>query len=82
MEEFLDILTNYGVTFAPVAPPILLQLVKTDFDNLDCSKFRLNSVLTAADPLGIELQKAFETIFPGVEVHQVKIVDHKNRSVL
>ncbi|XP_073391999.1 4-coumarate--CoA ligase-like 1 [Physcomitrium patens] len=70
LEEFLDILTNYGVTFAPVAPPILLQLVKTDFDNLDCSKFRLNSVLTAADPLGIELQKAFETIFPGVEVHQ------------
>ncbi|KAG0592903.1 hypothetical protein KC19_1G289200 [Ceratodon purpureus] len=69
LQDFLAILLKHGVTFAPIVPPILLQLVKTDL-NFDPSKLKLKSVLTAAAPLGIELQRAFEAKFPGVEVHQ------------
>lgn len=70
LQDFLAILLKHGVTFAPIVPTILLQLVKTDL-NFDPSKLKLKSVLTAAAPLGIELQRAFEAKFPGVEVHQV-----------
>lgn len=70
LQDFLAIVLKHGVTFAPIVPPILLQLVKTDLD-FDRSKLKLKSVLTAAAPLGIELQRAFAAKFPGVEVHQV-----------
>lgn len=69
LQDFLAILLKHSVTFAPIVPPILLQLVKTDL-NFDPSNLKLKSVLTAAAPLGIELQRAFEAKFPGVEVHQ------------
>ncbi|KAG0557962.1 hypothetical protein KC19_11G169000 [Ceratodon purpureus] len=67
--NLLAILLKHGVTFAPIVPPILLQLVKTDL-NFDPNKLKLKSVLIAAAPLGIELQRAFEAKFPGLEVHQ------------
>lgn len=72
LEAFLEALLRFGITFAPVVPPIILQLVKSDLvDQLDLSKLKLKSVLTAAAPLGTDLQKAFEARFPGVEVQQV-----------
>lgn len=80
-QEFLDILLKYEITFAPIVPPILLQLVKKDLgENFDRSKLKLKSILTAAAPLGIELQRAFEAKFPGVEVQQVRL-NAKNHEI-
>jgi acyl-CoA synthetase (AMP-forming)/AMP-acid ligase II len=71
-DEFVDALLRYGVTHAPLVPPILLQLVKNNLgEHFDRTKLKLKTVLTAAAPLGTELQKAFESKFPGVEVQQV-----------
>ena len=71
-DEFLDALLRHGVTHAPLVPPILLQLVKNNLGaHFDRTKLKLKTVLTAAAPLGTELQKAFESKFPGVEVQQV-----------
>lgn len=71
-DEFVDTLLRYGVTHAPLVPPILLQLVKNNLgEHFDRTKLKLKTVLTAAAPLGTELQKAFESKFPGVEVQQV-----------
>lgn len=72
IRRFLEILIKYEVTFAPLVPPIILQLVKNSIvDEFDLGKLKLESIMCAAAPLSSELQKAFETKFPTVIILQV-----------
>jgi 4-coumarate--CoA ligase len=72
IRRFLDTLIKYQVTFAPLVPPIVLQLVKNPVaDEFDLSKLKLESIMCAAAPLSSELQKAFETKFPSIHILQV-----------
>lgn len=68
---FLSALLNYGVTFAPIVPPIILALVKSPVvDEFDLGKLKLQAVMTAAAPLAPDLQKAFEAKFRGVMIQE------------
>ncbi len=68
----MEVLLKYGITFAPIVPPIILQLVKSPVvDEFDLSRLRLMAVLSAAAPLSTDLQMAFEAKFPGVDVQRV-----------
>nr|QJX14325.1 (4-hydroxy)-benzoate coenzyme A ligase [Anthoceros agrestis] len=67
----LAALIKYEVTFTPLVPPIILQMVKSPIVNeFDLSKLKLEGVMTAAAPLPPDIQKAFEARFPGVELRQ------------
>ncbi|KAH9576945.1 hypothetical protein CY35_01G189200 [Sphagnum magellanicum] len=71
LREFMEVLLKYGITFAPIVPPIILQLVKNPVvDEFDLSRLRLMAVLSAAAPLSTDLQMAFEAKFPGVDVQR------------
>ncbi|CAM6093302.1 unnamed protein product [Calypogeia fissa] len=71
IRRFLEMLIKYEVTFAPLVPPIILQLVKSPIvDEFDLSKLKLQAIMCAAAPLSPELQKAFETKFPDVYILQ------------
>ena len=71
---FLNALIDYGVTFAPIVPPIILALVKNPLVNeFDLTKLKLLAVMTAAAPLAPDLQKSFEEKFPGVIIQEVCI---------
>lgn len=70
---FMDALISQEVTFAPIVPPIILQLVKNPtVDEFDLSKLKLKAVMTAAAPLAPDLLAAFEKKFPNVQVQEVK----------
>lgn len=70
---FLNALIAHEVSFAPIVPPIILNLVKNPIvDEFDLSKLKLRSVMTAAAPLAPELLTAFEAKFPEVQVQEVK----------
>lgn len=57
LEQFLEINQKYGVTFAPLAPPLVLALAKHPLvDKYDLSKLRL--IISGAAPLGPEVEKA------------------------
>lgn len=57
LEQFLQIMEKYGVTFAPVAPPIMVALAKHPLvDKYDLSKLRL--LISGAAPLSAELEAA------------------------
>nr|QBY26088.1 4CL3 [Fagopyrum tataricum] len=71
LRTFMNALITHEVTFAPVVPPILLQLVKSPVvDEFDLTRLKLQAVMTAAAPLAPELLNAFETKFPGVQVQE------------
>ncbi|XP_010430369.1 PREDICTED: 4-coumarate--CoA ligase-like 1 [Camelina sativa] len=68
---FLNALIAHQVSFAPIVPPIILNLVKNPIvDEFDLSKLKLQSVMTAAAPLAPELLTAFEAKFPNVQVQE------------
>ncbi len=57
LEQFLEINQKYGVTFAPLAPPLVLALAKHPLvDKYDLSKLRL--IISGAAPLGAEVEEA------------------------
>ena len=57
LEQFLQTLQKYGVTFANVVPPIVLALAKNPaVDNYDVSRLRI--VFSGAAPLGANVAKA------------------------
>ncbi|CAN6855969.1 unnamed protein product [Brassica oleracea] len=67
---FLNALITHEVLFAPIVPPIILNLVKNPIvDEFDLSKLKLRSVMTAAAPLAPELLTAFEAKFPNVQAY-------------
>ncbi|VVA93671.1 unnamed protein product [Arabis nemorensis] len=68
---FLNAMIAHEVSFAPIVPPIILNLVKNPIvDEFDLSKLKLRSVMTAAAPLAPELLTAFEAKFPNVQVQE------------
>ncbi|CAM8979369.1 unnamed protein product [Rhodiola kirilowii] len=68
---FMDALISQEVTFAPIVPPIILQLVKNPtVDEFDLSKLKLRAIMTAAAPLAPDLLAAFEKKFPNVQVQE------------
>ncbi|KAI4336573.1 hypothetical protein L6164_015085 [Bauhinia variegata] len=68
---FLNALITHEVTFAPIVPPIILNLVKNPIvDEFDLRKLKLQAIMTAAAPLAPELLTAFEKKFPGVVVEE------------
>lgn len=72
IRRLMQVLIDYGVTNAPLVPPIILSLVKSPaLDEFDLSALKLRLILCAAAPLSSELQQAFERKFPGVLMCQV-----------
>ena len=72
LRTFLRALISQEVTFAPVVPPIISDLVKKPIVNeFDLSKLKLQAIMSAAAPLAPELLRAFETKFPNVHVQEV-----------
>jgi acyl-CoA synthetase (AMP-forming)/AMP-acid ligase II len=60
LEQFLQTLEKYRVTFAPVVPPIVLALAKNPMvDNYDLSRLRI--VFSGAAPLGANVANAAST---------------------
>ncbi|MBE7471136.1 MAG: 4-coumarate--CoA ligase family protein [Anaerolineae bacterium] len=60
LEQFLQTMQNYGVTWAYLAPPIVLALAKHPLvDKYDLSK--LKSILSGAAPLGKDVTQACAT---------------------
>ncbi|KAH7515480.1 hypothetical protein FEM48_Zijuj10G0030900 [Ziziphus jujuba var. spinosa] len=71
LRTFLDALITEEVTFAPIVPPIISDLVKKPVvDEFDLSRLKLQAVMSAAAPLAPELLNAFQTKFPGVLVEE------------
>jgi acyl-CoA synthetase (AMP-forming)/AMP-acid ligase II len=57
LEPFLRIMQDYGITLAPLAPPLVLLLAKSPLvDKFDLS--RLRQIFSAAAPLGQEVEQA------------------------
>ncbi len=57
LEEVLQIMQDYGVTFAHLVPPVVLALAKSPvIDKYDLSK--LKTIFTGAAPLGKEVTRA------------------------
>lgn len=57
LEQFLSFCQQYGVTFAPVAPPIVLAMAKHPLvDKYDLSKLRV--IVSGAAPLGADVEQA------------------------
>lgn len=73
LRTFLNALITQEVTFAPIVPPIILQLVKNPVvEEFDLTKLKLRAIMSAAAPLAPELLTAFENKFPGVQVQEVR----------
>ncbi|PSR84759.1 4-coumarate--CoA ligase-like [Actinidia chinensis var. chinensis] len=71
LETFLGALIAHEVTFAPIVPAILSDMVKNRVvDEFDLDKLKLKAVMTAAAPLAPEVLCSFEKKFPGVEVQE------------
>ncbi|KAF3431033.1 hypothetical protein FNV43_RR25763 [Rhamnella rubrinervis] len=71
LRTFLNALITEEVTFAPIVPPIISDLVKKPMvQEFDLSRLKLQAVMSAAAPLAPELLNAFETKFPGVLVEE------------
>ncbi|KAK4777818.1 hypothetical protein SAY87_018005 [Trapa incisa] len=71
LRTFISALITHEVTFAPIVPPIILNLVKNPIvEEFDLSKLKLAAVMTAAAPLAPEILSAFEAKFPGVLVQE------------
>ncbi|MGL4647899.1 MAG: AMP-binding protein, partial [Caldilineaceae bacterium] len=57
LEQFLQIMDKYGVTFAPLAPPIMVALAKHPLvEKYNLSKLRL--IISGAAPLSADLEAA------------------------
>ncbi|GLU06216.1 hypothetical protein SLE2022_232650 [Rubroshorea leprosula] len=71
LRTFMNALISQEVTFAPLVPPIILQLVNNPIvEEFDLTKLKLRAIMTAAAPLAPELLKAFQNKFPGVQVQE------------
>ncbi|KAI3867119.1 hypothetical protein MKX03_026934 [Papaver bracteatum] len=68
---FLNALITHEITFAPIVPPIILELVKNPVvKEFDLTKLKLRAVMTATAPLAPELLSAFEAKFLDVQVQE------------
>ncbi|KAL2652732.1 hypothetical protein R1flu_020860 [Riccia fluitans] len=71
IRRLLQVLIDYGVTHAPLVPPIILSLVKNPIvDEFDLKALKLTSIMCASAPLGFGLQQAFQKKFPDIEITQ------------
>ncbi|KAG2706596.1 hypothetical protein I3760_05G110500 [Carya illinoinensis] len=71
LRTFMNALITEEVTFAPIVPPIILQLVKNPIvEEFDLNMLKLQAIMSAAAPLAPELLNAFENKFPGVHVQE------------
>jgi acyl-CoA synthetase (AMP-forming)/AMP-acid ligase II len=60
IEQFLQTVESYGVTFAPLAPPTMVTLAKHPaVDNFDLS--RLQVIVSGGAPLGVDVTNACRT---------------------
>ncbi|XP_073015310.1 4-coumarate--CoA ligase-like 9 [Primulina eburnea] len=74
MEKFdflkmLEAVERYRVTYIPVAPPLVVAMVKSDL----VAKYDLSSLQTVGSggaPLGKEVSEKFKAKFPHVEIYQ------------
>ena len=74
VRAFMTALTDHAVTFAPVVPPIISDMVnKPVVAEFDLSRLKLQAIMSAAAPLAPELLRAFEVKFPGVHVQEVLV---------
>ncbi|XP_073123065.1 4-coumarate--CoA ligase-like 9 [Henckelia pumila] len=67
--QMLEAVEKYRVTHIPVAPPLLVAMVKSDL----VEKYDLSSLMIlgcGGAPLGKEVSDEFKARFPHVEVHQ------------
>ncbi|KAH7833953.1 hypothetical protein Vadar_011347 [Vaccinium darrowii] len=71
IDTYLNALIDHEVTFAPIVPAIISDMVKNPaVDDFDLGKLKLYAVMTAAAPLAPEVLSAFERKFPGVGVQE------------
>ncbi|KAJ4976839.1 hypothetical protein NE237_001945 [Protea cynaroides] len=71
LRTFFNALIVHEVNFAPIVPPIMLELVKNPVvDEFDLKQLKLHAIMTAAAPLAPDLLAAFEKKFPGVQVQE------------
>ncbi|KAM6562566.1 hypothetical protein CsatB_022564 [Cannabis sativa] len=81
LRTFVKALVSHEVTFAPVVPPIISDLVKKPMvDEFDLTNLKLQAVMSAAAPLAPELLRAFETKFPKVHVQEVRYYNNKEET--
>lgn len=69
LEQMLSLGEKYGITIAPLVPPIILALAKSPV----VQKYNwksLRSVVCGAAPLGADLEKLFKDKFPNVVLGQ------------
>lgn len=75
IDTFLNTLIDHEITFAPIVPAIISDMVRNPaVDDFDLGKIKLHAVMTAAAPLAPEVLGAFERKFPGVAVQEVSIM--------
>uniref|UniRef100_A0A1D1ZDX3 4-coumarate--CoA ligase n=1 Tax=Anthurium amnicola TaxID=1678845 RepID=A0A1D1ZDX3_9ARAE len=72
LRPFMEALIHHEVNFAPIVPPIMLEMANspTLLADFDLSRLKLQTVMTAAAPLAPDLLSAFEARFPGVQVQE------------
>ncbi|XAR48186.1 Long-chain-fatty-acid--CoA ligase [Bertholletia excelsa] len=71
LETFMNALIDHEVTFAPIVPAIISDMVQSQaMEGFDLGRLKLKAIMTAAAPLAPEVLKAFEKKFPGVEVQE------------
>jgi acyl-CoA synthetase (AMP-forming)/AMP-acid ligase II len=82
LEMFLQILEKYGITIAPLVPPIVLALAKHPLvDKFDLSKLR--TITSGAAPLGADLELACSKrlnclVLQGYGMTEVSAASHIN----
>lgn len=69
--KMLEAVERYRVTYIPVAPPLIVAMVKSDLvDKYDLSSLQLLG--SGGAPLGEDLAERFRARFPHVDIVQVR----------
>lgn len=70
VEAFVDAVEKYRVTMVPVAPPILVSLIKNHDTLAKRDLSSLQMIRSGSAPLSPELERVCEQLFPGASVAQ------------
>ncbi|EXB40297.1 4-coumarate--CoA ligase-like 1 [Morus notabilis] len=71
VRTYIHALISHEVTFAPIVPPIISDMVHNPIvDEFDLSRLKLQAVMSAAAPLAPPLLQAFEAKFPTIHVQE------------